>query len=265
MMHRAGVRVKSSSRRIYYMDGFLRRVIGTGPFDIVTPEQGMVMGIRVEDALSVNVVFVGTGLLTGPGELDRFRDAAGVEVVGDIPGALVDPDGNVPPVQVNTFRIAKDRVAIQSSSPRTNIVREYPEFEDLQRLAQLATYAIEHTDSERRQITAFGFNIDLVFEQDSGESAGTYLAKRLFSDSFLEDSQSLISGAASLAFLENGNRWGLVIEPRFKKEDTTKLFVSLNLHLNKTEIPTLEECHQYLMEIWKRARSGVMARINDRV
>ena len=56
-------------------------------------------------------------------------------------------------------------------------------------------------------------------------------------------------------FLKDGQTWNVAIEPRFGKLEANKIFVSLNLHKEGTEMPSQSLIGASFREVWKQADS----------
>lgn len=217
------------------------------------------MGASIQDVLKVNLVLVGVGLLNDTEELNAFRRAVDAELSFSVGGLTLDAQQNIPePSGILTLH--RDRINLERSLSRTTIGREYPSSpEDLNRLAEVAGQAIESTSLADQRARAFGYNIELVYDQDSGKSAFQYLAQRLFPADFsVNDGWGFIGGSGKLVF-EDGERryWGITIEPRFNAQDATRVFLNLNLHVNEQRLPRKSEVESHLHDVWRQARAFV--------
>ena len=216
------------------------------------------MAVEVQDVLKANIVLLGVELLTsGPEELDAFRDAVDTEV-GIAPNLVLG--GPLPNIEASgTLTLNRDRIVVEISPSRSTIAREYPSFEDLGRLAEVAGYAIAETDLGDRRPRAFGYNIELVYDQDSGLPAVRYLADRLFAAEISSnEGWQLIGGAGRLVFEdENGKPRNITIEPRFDDRAPTKISMILNVHENEQRLPAEDEIKNSLEETWRQAHEFV--------
>ena len=214
------------------------------------------MAIDIQDVLKVNVVFVGIGLLDEPASLEGFRVSVGSEVVPE--GVIYEPHPGGAPMQGQILRLAKDRISLESSPFRTLVNRDYPTKDELARLAEVAGGAIANTNLETRKPRAFGFNVELVYDQSSESSALSYLANRIFSPHVSGiQGWELIGGAGRFIFNENAHRWTVRIEPRLNEENTTKVFLALNFHVNEERLLDESEILDFLVETWEQAHNFV--------
>ena len=215
------------------------------------------MAASVQDVVRANLVLVGCRLLGQSEELEGFRQAiksdvqiVQAELIANIASGITEPG--------QTLAIKRDRITIELSPSRSTISREYPSRDDLPRLAEVASQAISYTSLHGSQPRAFGFNIDLVFEQDSGSTAFAYLSRQLFGAESLGNEDWKLAGAASrLIFNDNGRRWTINLEPRFNEERETRVFLSGNLHLAGQPLPNEGEIATYLEEAWDETHQFV--------
>ena len=213
------------------------------------------MTVQELDVLNTNVVFVGLGLLNSQDEVEAFQNSVGAEVRSAGGGIAVD----LPSVSLETgrrYELPRERVSLESSPGRTAVQREYPTTEDLERLSEIVFLALTHTDLQNRSPKAFGYNIELVYDQTSGKPAIQYLGERLFVGQDLGDEDmELIGGSGRIVLDSPAGRWTVQVEPRFGEEQTTRVFMSVNYHKQEQRIPSREEIRQDLHQVWKIASS----------
>ena len=214
------------------------------------------MAATLQDVVSANLVLVGIGLLNEPDEFEQFRNALDIDLrlehglVTNVPSGLTEPS--------RTITLSRERTELNLSPSRSMITREYPEESGLARLAEIAALAIESTDLDDDTPRAFGYNIEMVFNQDAGQSAVQYLGERLFAHGLLgKDGWDLMGGRGQLIFRGPTGQWTVAVEPRFGEESTSRFFLRLNLHKNEEYLPTEDEITSSLREIWQEALSFV--------
>ena len=219
------------------------------------------MTVTIQDVLKANLVLVGISLLNKPADLEKFKDTVDSEVVGR---ALIPNISSSVAEAARVFTLQKDRISLDLSPSRSVISRDYPQKDNLDRLARVAALAISNTDLEGRTSQAFGYNIELVCEQDSGRPAFAYLAERLFAPNFsANEGWKLVGGAGKLLFESNGKRWLVSVEPRFGEEASERIFLSLNLHIGGGGLPNEAEITNSLLETWEQAHS-FLSRLDER-
>ena len=208
------------------------------------------MAITIPEVVKANLVLLGLRLLSAPEELESFKQAIGTDVQLAGVGMGVNVQTGIPePGFILTLN--RDRITLDLSAARSIINRDYPSHEDLPRLAQVARQAITTTSITENQLRAFGFNIELIFDQDSGTPAFGYLSERLFDVGPLgNEGWQFVGGAGRLIFDDSGRRWTVSLEPRFNDETESRVFLTVNLHRPEQRVPTEDEIRGSLEEIW---------------
>ena len=215
------------------------------------------MPTEVQDVLKANVVLVGLGLLNNPVEVKAFSDAVGTDVVTLGTGLVV----GLPPTAPEPGRrlsLHRDRILLDITPNRTVVEREYPASNDLIRLTEVIELAVCHTELAERLPTAFGYNVELVYNQTSGVSSLCYLGRKLFGKSELGTTDWVLAGGAgTLVFDAPDARWTVRVEPRFNDAETTRTFLTLNLHKAEQRLPSSEEIRQSFEYVWRAAHDFV--------
>ena len=219
------------------------------------------MPIELQDVLKVNVVLLGVVLLGEQDQRDKFADLIDTEI---IPETLVS--GPVPPRPTIgspaniaetglVMNLHRHRIQLVSAPSRSSIERQYPKYDDLKHLADVAGSAIDLTDLEGQVPIAFGFNIELVYRQTEEKPSEGYIAERLFfHQRFGFGEWTLVGGGGKLSFEGNGARWNFTVEPRANDPSGRRVYLSLNLHRDKQQVPDREEIFSSLQEIWERSQ-----------
>ena len=212
------------------------------------------MTIKILEVLKANVVLVNVNLLSEPGQQDQFRRATDehVEMIAVPPIPVPDLRAEIPTV----FTMPKQRIEITCAASRSSIERQYPsKVEDLDHLAGIASLAINLTELGNQPPTAYGFNIDLVYRPRSVQFSGEYLADRLFlRQRFDTERWALRAGSGILRFEGDDAQWSIKVEPRANDPSGRKVYLSLNLHKEKQQIPSPEEIRDSLRDTWNRSR-----------
>ena len=204
---------------------------------------------------------VGIVLLSEQEQRDRFASLVNTEITTEM---LVS--GPVPPLPTVggpanlaetglVLNMPRDRIQIVSTSTRTSIERQYPRYNDFDRLAEVASSAIDLTNLEGQTLRAFGFNIDLVYRQTEEGSSERYIADRLFSHrQFGIEEWTLVGGGGKLSFEGKRGRWNFTVEPRANDPSGRKVYLGLNLHREEQEIPSRNDILIALQDTWDRSR-----------
>ena len=220
------------------------------------------MSIEFQDVLKASVVLAGVVLLGDQHQRENFADLVDTEIMSEmvVTGPATSPTLPGSPASVAetglVLTLLRDRIQIEfvSAPSRTSIQRQYPTFDDLERLAEVAGHAIEATNLEGQAPVAYGFNIELVYRHTEEKPSEQYIAERLFSyTQFGPDDWTLVGGGGKLSFEADDARWNFGVEPRSNDSSGRRVYLSLNLHRNKQQIPNKDEILSSLREIWTRS------------
>lgn len=202
------------------------------------------MTVKIQDVLKADIVLLGVGLLRTQQGLDTFLKSVGKE-------AVIEPLN--PGTQPAGIRIAfnRERISVMLSPGRSIIAKDYPELSELDQLADIAIAAIDHTHDSDERLVAVGFNVEVVYDQDSGMTASAYISERLLSDhAFKSDGWQLTVGANRTSVEPNGLSINQSVAPRFNDVTSTKVFTSLNLHAETNMMPSHPEIVASLRHAW---------------
>ena len=213
------------------------------------------MAVTEWEVLKANLVLAGIELLRTQNEITAFQTVVNADVATAASGVIIGSPTSVAEAG-RLLSLHKDRIGLELFPSRSVITRAYPIEQDLDRLAEVADHAVTNTALGDQQPRAFGYNIEGVYDQDSGQPAFGYIAARLFSGDILSDvGGQLTGGAGKLIFEEDAERWSIKFEPRFNDFAATKIFFGLNLHRAEDRIPSGKEINSSLQEAWARAES----------
>lgn len=214
------------------------------------------MTIALQDVLKTNIVLAGVQLLKEPHQRDAFADAVGEEVEPEIilSGAalslpLVSPESGF------AIPLRKERTRVESLPSRTIIEQSYPVLESLERLAEVAAHAINLTNQDDPQtLTAFGINTDMVYRHSEEMPSEQYVAEKLFPHQrFFFDDLSLAFGLGRFSYTSEDTQWNFGLEPRANDSTSRKVFMSLNLHVDRQQAPDQEEILGLFRQAWDRS------------
>ena len=213
------------------------------------------MPISPLEVTKANVVFVGLGLLQSPDELTAFKGAVDTDVISS-GGIIISSIAAATTETGRMLSIQRDRIELELTPARSTISQEYPPLDNkLERLATVAGLAITHTDLGDATPGAFGFNIEAVYDQESGLTAYEYLAERLFATDLTNEGDDWkLTGGAAKKILESGptEHWQVNLQPRFNDLATSKIFIGLNLHLSEPRVPPRDEIETLLIKLRDR-------------
>ena len=201
------------------------------------------MPLYEQEIVKFDLVLVGVRLLSEPQQVSAFSASAGGDVVPAGTGLVLSPDQRNPE-QTTRLELPKDRIALELGPRRSAIERDYPIEDDLPRFADIVTLATENSslDNDSASPKVHGYNLAMVYRQDSGESTYRYLGQRLFGrDAFAAPGWNSMGGIGKLTYEAPSGRWEFVVEPRFREFETDRVFLQLNLQKEQPTIPGKEE------------------------
>ena len=118
-------------------------------------------------------------------------------------------------------------------------------------MAEITAIALGISGQTTGNAEAVGYNVEVIFEQDSGQPAGRYLGERLFNqNAFQGEAWPLLGGAGRIVFGNSQESRMFTAESRFGEDQTTRVFISANLHLAGVRIPNEGEVKESLQTIW---------------
>ena len=208
------------------------------------------MSTTILDILKLDLALAGTMLLRDPAEIEEFRRSVNADAVVTDRGPL-----NLG----KRVLIGKERILLESDispSIQTIISREYPTAGDLDRLAEVVNCAIEATDLREQQLQGYVCKVDLIYDQDSGMPAATYLANRLFAPDLQSHSGwHLKEGSCRMLFSQGETQWAIFVEPRFGSEETSTVYLSVGQRRDGNRFPDERQIAKILREVWNEALS----------
>ena len=220
------------------------------------------MDLQVEDIIRMNVVLVGTQLLTSPVEKDAFSVSVNAEVTEAITGGFtvsLGPTGisaqqpSIP--QPRLLTLQKERITLDLAPGLSTIFRDYPTKIEIERLAEVANLAISHSDLNTQTLQAFGFNLEAVCGLPYGKMFDGFLASSIYAPNITDNSCfRLTGGSTKMTFQNESGQWNVGLEPRFGDVASSKLFMTLNLHIASQAMPTRDEIHSSLHSTWEHVR-----------
>lgn len=198
------------------------------------------MAIKLEDVLNANLVLVGVELLNDQGKFEQFRNEFAPDLRFE--GGLITNGLTGVTEQSRTLILSRDRIQFTLHASRSTINREYPEETGLAKLARSAALAINFTDVAVGSLQAFGYNMELVFDQDSMQSARQYIGSRLFNRlPVANPGWDCVGGTGRMIFSDGADQWTISAEPRYGDDRTSRLFLSVNLHKHEQRFPSEDE------------------------
>lgn len=199
------------------------------------------MSVSLHVALGASVVVAGIDMPT----MDDFVEK--LKAIFETDVQVLSGRGGDPDVLV----LDRERIEVSVQGSQLIINRDYPSEEDLPTLASISNATLVLLD---QSIEAIGYNVDLVFEQNSGRSAERYLGERLFRHGRLDDDAwPLWGGSGTMVFGSSRERKSFTVAPRLDDEKTTRVLVEANYHVVDGPTPLEAGIGESLAIIWKDA------------
>ena len=207
----------------------------------------------VRDVLRANIVLVGLGLLRDTESITAFSDAVDSDVILDDAGLIIGvPGGNAHSRESSEFH--RERISVKLLPDRTVFEREFPTRSSFNHLAEVLDKATESSIRQQGALRAYGYNLELVYDQTSGAPSLRYLGDRLFGQTaFVPADWSLVGATGRLFFDSPSGRWTIQFEPRFNDPNSTRVFMSINLHKEETSLPDANGVRQDFESVWDQA------------
>ena len=216
------------------------------------------MAVEVRDVIRAHLLIYGVSLLSNLEDVEAFRSASKAEDLVLTQGAVQAlPKGAVEPAL--TLSLSKERISVVITPTTSRVFREYPEdIGALDRLAEIARYAIECSTPSDLNPTGFSFLMELVYDQSSGLPAAQYVAHRVVAPDIAKDEEwSLDAGSVVLEYTEGGGNRRRVInlEPRTPAEDEAKVLLRFSDHFAEQCVPGGDTILSSLQTAWHKAHT----------
>lgn len=218
------------------------------------------MAITVQDVLDVNLTLAGIELLNSAEGINAFRQSVRSEISEVTTGiAIPVPAPAELGIQRRQFDLGKERISVVAHAERSAVSRSYPSrIDDLERLAEVSSLAIDNTAVAEQDLRAYGYNIDLVGWLTEGGTVNQFIVTRVFGSDFRRRvGGEVVGGVIRAAFEADGEIWNMRLEPRMNDDSGSKVFVSLNLHKPDTQIPARASLAKSLRQVWEKAHEIV--------
>ena len=210
------------------------------------------------DVLNVSIVFLGVALMNKSDARQGLAEATRADVVQVETGISINAMGSMPvapPELTRRYVLNRDRINVETSPTRSSVTKEYVSqsspSEDFVRLAQVFAIARENTAMQGQQLTAYGYNMTIVFTPEMARPAAAFLGDHLFvSQGLVPEEWGLMGGLGSLYFYDGSRRWTFNIESRPRDDyQSRRFFMSVNVHVEADGLPSDDEVAQSFDEM----------------
>ena len=198
------------------------------------------MAVQLREVINFSLVILNLELLASEGSLTGFQNAVKADVRQG--GGVSIDVATGQPQQARVLHLDRDRISLNLSAARSSVTREFPSVDHLRddagRFAQVVKAALlegHHLDDARH---SFGYNAEVVFDQDSNETAFEFIGNRLIrSDRLVAPDRQFLGGACRMIVRDELGLWTSSFEPRFNDLQGSRVFVNVNLHNEQEPLP----------------------------
>ena len=218
------------------------------------------MAIPVDDLVSANLVIIGIDLLMTPEQLMEFREKVGSPLTIEAGAVANFPTGLTEPSR--RLQLARDRVILELTGLRSTIAKEFPNTEDpapdFERLAEVTDHAISLSGVPSDAQFAYGYNMEMAFAMDAGQSPRNFLGERLFGNDFRHDENwELVGGTSQLIFTHGPRQWTFSLRSAGENGPAPRVILGSNLHYEEGEVPSGQAVMEALDEVWRESQNFI--------
>ena len=157
-------------------------------------------------------------------------------------------DAEIIPKSPTELSIEQERLSFDVAPP-LEIQRDYPQHQDIDRLAQAANVWIDLV-AEPDSVNSILYRIERTYSPDWGDDNLRVLGRRLLAPNLPFPSWEVHGGTGSIVYRDEQDRmWNFTIQPRVP--DTTKLFLAASLHIGADPSLAIEEMARSLQDVWE--------------
>ena len=224
------------------------------------------MVATLREIINVSLVIVNLELLATDDAVQRFQTAADVDVRygGGVNIDVISGQSN----QSRVLHLDRDRINLNLAAARSAITKEFPAINNLEgetsRFAEVVNHALsagQHINNARYD---FGYNAEMVFDQDISPTAFEFLGDRLIKhENIAQPGCQFLGGACRMVIRdEHSRQWTYNLEPRFNDVQTSRVFININLHNQQRRLPEGMQTASAINQIVSNATS-LMNRLSE--
>lgn len=198
------------------------------------------MPVNLREIINFSFVIVGLELLPSDGALRSFQSGVDVEIRRG--GGLSVDATTGQSQQARILNLDRDRIILNLSPVRSNVTREFPSISNLEteasRFGHVVDCALNAGLNLKSSRYDFGYNAEMVFDQDVSPTAFQFLGERLLRSEqlALPDSQ-FVGGSCRMIFVDTLGQWTYNLDSRFQEKQTSRVFINVNLHNAQKPLP----------------------------
>ncbi|MDE2786382.1 MAG: hypothetical protein OXL37_06930 [Chloroflexota bacterium] len=198
------------------------------------------MASNLREIINFSLVIVNLELLASEGSFQGFQSAVDADIRH---GGGVSIDAATGQTQqARILHLDRDRVNLNLSPARSSVTKEFPAVDGLAaeaaRFAQIVNSALLAGNDLGGALYDFGYNAEMVFDQDSNPTAFEFLGERLLrKERVAPPNRQFLGGACRMIIRDELGQWTYNLEPRFNDPQTPRVFVNVNLHNEQRPLP----------------------------
>ena len=210
------------------------------------------MVAHLREIINFSLVIVDLELLTLDDQVREFQNTVDADVR---PGGGVSIDAATGRTQqARMLHLDRDRININLSPSRSSITREFPSVDNLtadtERFAHIADSALTSLPRLETAHFDFGYNVEMVFDQDYSPSALEFLGQQLLrTERIALPDRHFVGGACRLMVTDDVSQWTYSLEPRFNDLRTSRIFISVNRHNAERLLPQGSEIKDAILQV----------------
>ena len=224
------------------------------------------MPTELREIINVSLVLLGQGLLTDDAQMREFQESVDVDIRLEGGMATNVVTGQTHPSR--TLHLDRDRISLNLAGPRSMLIKDFPVLnlldDELDSFAEVAEKVISISKLYGSTRCDFGYNADMVFHQNSEETALGYLGKRLLADELFDQTgRELIGGTSRVIIRDEFGQWTYNFEPRAGDIQGKRVFVGTNLHQAEQLLPDKDIISSSLCKVVDSVKD-LMCRLDER-
>ena len=210
------------------------------------------MAANLREIVNFSLVLINLELLNSDDAMLGFQSAVDADIRH---GGGVSIDAATGQTQqARILHLDRDRINLNLSPARSSVTREFPAVDNLEvdagRFAQVVNYALIAGHSLNGARHDFGYNAEMVFDQDYSPTAFEFLGERLLRhERVVPSHRQFLGGACRMVVLDDLGQWTYNFEPRFNDPQTQRVFINVNLHNEQRPLPNGTQVADAIVQI----------------
>ena len=223
------------------------------------------MAANLREIINFSLVILNLELLTSDSAVQTFRNSVDADIRYGGGVSIEATTGQTQ--QARILHLDRDRINLNLSPSRSSVTREFPAVDNLtkeaERFSHVVNYALAAGNSLDHARFDFGYNAEMVFDQDSSPTAVQFLGERLLrGDRFALPNRNFLGGACRLIIADESGQWTYNLEPRLNDLQTSRVFINVNLHNVERPLPHDTQIADAILRTVSSDVQDLMARLS---